>query len=105
MVTISEASREAWNRFLSARDEKTKWNELCDLMNLLEIASSILNEKSFAGVSKNLLRDYLNEVLSLLFENDYATKSINKMFSSPSTFENIHKFNDARLCKSSRQNR
>lgn len=96
LVTISEASREAWQRFLTAPTDDTKWNELCELMNLLEIASAILNEKSFVGVSKRLLKDYLNEVLSLLINDAYASKAVDKMFSSETTFEHIRKFYNSR---------
>jgi len=96
MVMISEASREAWKRFLSAQNEETRSYELAELMNLLEIACAILNEKSFAGVSKKLLNDYLNEVVSLLCNDVGASKAIEGLFSSPTTFEHIRKFYNAR---------
>jgi hypothetical protein len=96
LVTLFEASRQAWQRFLSAETEDIKWYELAELMNLLEIASAILNEKSFAGASKDLLRDYLNEVVSLLRNDQYASSAIERMFSAPTTFEHIRKFYNAK---------
>ena len=93
LVTLIEASRQAWQRFLSAETDEIKWYELADLMNLLELASAILNEKSFAGVSKDLLSDYLNEAVFLLRNNQYAETAIERMFSTPTTFEHIHKHN------------
>lgn len=92
LVTLYEASRQAFQRFLSAKTEGDKRYELCELMNLLEIAAAILNERSFAGVSKEIQREYLNEVLELLIGNDYARETIDDMLSSPSTFAHIRKF-------------
>lgn len=96
LVTLSEASRQAWQRFLSAPNEDTKWYELAELVNLLEISSAILNEKSFAGVSKDLLKDYLSEAVSLLINDPYASKAVDKMWSAPTTFEHIRKFYNAK---------
>jgi hypothetical protein len=63
LVTLYEASRQAFGRFLAAKTEDAKRYELCELMNFLEIAAAILNERSFAGVSKEIQKEYLNEVL------------------------------------------
>jgi hypothetical protein len=96
MVTISEASREAWKRFLSAKDDRSRSYELAELLNLLEIACSILNEKSFAGASKRLLKDYLNEAVTILRDDPNASNAIEELFSSPSTFKEIQKFYKAK---------
>lgn len=92
LVTLYEASRQAFQRFLSADTENAKRYELCELMNLLEIAAAILNERSFAGVSKEIQREYLNEVLELLIGDQYARDTIDNMLSAPSTFAHIRKF-------------
>ena len=92
LVTLYEASRQGFKRFLSAKTEDDKRYELCELINLLEIAAAILNERSFVGVSKGIQRDYLNEVLELLIDDEYARETIDKMLSAPSTFAHIRTF-------------
>jgi len=92
LVTLYEASRQAFQRFLSEKTEDAKRYELCELMNLLEIAAAILNERSFAGVSKEIQREYLNEVLELLIGDKYARETIDNMLSAPTTFAHIRKF-------------
>lgn len=96
LVTLYEASRQAFQRFLSAKTEDAKRYELCELMNLLEIAAAILNERSFAGVSKGIQREYLNEVLELLIGDNYARETIDNMLSAPSTFAHIRTFYSAK---------
>lgn len=95
LVMLSEAARAAWQRFLSA-SETQKSFELAELMNLVEVGCAILNEGSLAGVSKQLLRDYLKEVIGLISKDAYATAEIEKMFSSATTFEHIRKFYKAK---------
>lgn len=92
LVTLYEASRQGFKRFLSAKNDDEKRYELCELANLLEIAAAILNERSFAGVSKKIQREYLNEVLDLLIEDKYARETIEGMLSATSTYEHIRKF-------------
>lgn len=96
LVTLYEASRQAFQRFLSAETENRKRYELCELMNLLEIAAAILNERSFVGVSREIQREYLNEVLELLIDDKYARETIDNMLSAPSTFAHIRKFYKAK---------
>jgi len=96
LVTLYEASRQAFQRYLSEKAEDAKRYELCELMNLLEIAAAILNERSFAGVSKEIQREYLNEVLELLIGDKYARETIDNMLSAPTTFEHIRKFYSAK---------
>ncbi len=92
MVTLNESSREAWKRFLSASSEDDRSYELAELLNTLEIASSILNEGSCAGVSKKLLEDYLKEAISALGEDSESSRMIPSLFSSDKSFEHIQKY-------------
>lgn len=81
MVTLNEASREAWHRFLFATTEDDRSYQLAELLNTLEIACSILNEGSFAGVSKGLLNHYLKEAITALKEDSISSKLVEKLFS------------------------
>jgi hypothetical protein len=92
MVTLNEAFRQAWPRFLNATSEEEKRYELAELVNLFEIACGIQNENTFTGISNRLLKAYLEEVLKLLVGSQYASEQITTLMSQPDTFQNIRKF-------------
>jgi len=92
LISLSESCRAAWNRFLSAPNNDDRAYELAELMNTLEIAAAIVNEDSLAGVSKTLLRAYLEQVITLLKNNAFASEQIEHMLSEPKTFESIQRF-------------
>jgi hypothetical protein len=97
MLAISEAAREAWKRFRSATDNDTRSYELAELMNLLEVACAMVNERSIAGASKGLLQELLLQELDLIDSDDNAKQEIAKLLSAPHTFEHIRKFKEMRL--------
>jgi hypothetical protein len=92
MVTLNEAAREGWHQFLFASSDVDRSYPLAELLNTLEIACSILNEGSFAGVSKELLDQYLKEAISALKEDSESSRMIEDMFSDEKTFEHIQTY-------------
>lgn len=92
LVALSEAFRQAWNRFLAAKDDDGRYNELCDLMNLIEIGCGIRVEGSMSGMSRNMMTIYLNDVLGLLIQNEFTKSKVATMIHSRTTFENVRKF-------------
>jgi hypothetical protein len=96
LVTLYEAIRQAWQRFEGAAQEDERWYELCELINLFEITAAILNEKSFAGHSKSLMKDLLEEALGKITGDAWAQPKIQEMLTSDTTFEHIGKFYKAK---------
>lgn len=92
MLTLSEAAREAWKRFLSSKDEDERSHELAELMNLLEVACGMLNEGSIVGISNELLRELLKQELDLIDGDEFSKREIAKLLSAPHTFAEIRKF-------------
>jgi hypothetical protein len=92
LVTLNEAFRQGWHRFLTTSNPDMKLYELSELMNLIEIACGILIEKSLSGMSMQIMMDYLNDILKLLVKSEYATGEISKMLDEPGTFANIKQF-------------
>jgi len=92
MVTLNEAFRQAWPRFLYAKDETEHQYEFSELMNLLEIGCAIYLEGSISGVSRELIEEYLGNTLSLLESNKDARSRIELMRHSPTTFKYIRRF-------------
>jgi hypothetical protein len=92
MVTLNESAREAWHQFIFANSDRDRSYPLAELLNTLEIACSILNEGSCAGVSKELLGQYLKEAISALKEDSDSSRMIEELFSDEKTFEHIQKY-------------
>jgi hypothetical protein len=49
-------------------------------------------EGSLSGMSKKMMTIYLNDVLALLIENEYAKLHVPKMIHAPTTFANMKAF-------------
>jgi hypothetical protein len=94
LVTITEAAREAWKRFLNAENDNDRGYELAELMNILEVGCAMVNERSLAGVSKDLLKELFKQELAHIDGNEYARGQIKTMMSEPHTFEQISRFKE-----------
>jgi hypothetical protein len=94
LITLNEGFRQAWQRFIDAKDDSDKQFQLSELMNLVELACAIHSERSLVGVSRELVQDYLQSSLSLLGGNDEIKNRIPKMFQSPETFKYVRRFLD-----------
>lgn len=81
----------AWQRF-GAADENKRFFEFTELMNLLEAACCFYNRNVIRGVTKEMVGEYLKEVLPAIFEDAYAKATIPSSFSGPSTFFEIRQF-------------
>jgi hypothetical protein len=63
-----------------------------DVMNLLESACAIFDEKLFVGKVGRLLEDYLCHVFILIQQSDDARTRIERLMMTERTFEHIVKF-------------
>jgi hypothetical protein len=93
MVTLNVAFRDAWERFLEATPHGREFH-FAELMNLFEIACAVYQDNSLAGVSGDLMKNYLEGILSVLIKTPYADEQIPKLLQGPTTFLHIKKFLD-----------
>jgi hypothetical protein len=91
LVTINEAFRDGWQRFLTA-DESRQEYEFSELLNTIEISCAIYLEKSLTGNSRKILAEYLENIILLLEQNAKSRERIQKAIHSPSTFTFIAQF-------------
>ena len=56
LVAVYDGFREAWQRFLGAKDNSEGPYQLSELMNLAELTCAIHSERSFVGISRELMR-------------------------------------------------
>lgn len=87
-IALNESLRQAWLHF-SHTDEAGKQYAFADVLNLLESACVIFDEKIFVGKVETLLEDYLCHVFILIQESDDARGRIEQMMLTDKTFEHI----------------
>lgn len=91
IIALSEAFRQAWDRYFNAKPEQKSY-ELAELMNLLEIACAVHLEWSLSGNARKLVFDYLRRVLSELIKHEEISAEIGKLLQDKETFFFIKKF-------------
>jgi hypothetical protein len=91
LIALNESFRQAWLQFSQA-SEDWRQHTFSDIMNLLESACAIDEDKLFVGKGGKLLEDYLCHVLILIQQSDDARQRIERMMLTPLTFKHILKF-------------
>lgn len=99
LVSLHEAIRQAWERFLSPPPPSDKNYQFAELANLLEISCALCTKRIFSGVAKKLLTTYLIEVFSLFNSNEYCKERLVLLQKKETTFINILAFLKKHHCK------
>jgi hypothetical protein len=89
-IALNESFRQAWLHF--SNDQDRKQYAFADVMNLLESACAIFDEKLFVGKTRRLLEDYLCHIFILIQQSDDAKARIERLMMTERTFEHIVKF-------------
>ena len=94
LVTLNDSFRQAWLRFLTAKDDASRQYEFAELLNVMEIACAIYLEKSLAGKSRKLAEEYISHILKLLENDPEKRERLVCLINAPTTFEHIRKFRE-----------
>jgi hypothetical protein len=62
------------------------------LMNVLEMSAAIQIEGTFSGVSRVLMRDYLQRILEDLLIDDYTSNNVSRLLQDQQTYIYIRRF-------------
>lgn len=100
LVTLNEGFRQAWQRFLEAKNEQVAQYEFSELLNLFELACAIQSEHSLVGVSRELAEAYIKDSWELLSNSEDAKKRIRVTLTTPKTFNYIRQFLGKKYCSS-----
>jgi hypothetical protein len=92
LLAISEAFRQAWERFLGESVPERRNAHFHDLMNLFEIGCAIHQDQSVHGASKKILEQYMCDTLTLIARNEGARATITQMRNTPDVFEFLKRF-------------
>jgi hypothetical protein len=86
LIALNEGFRQGWERFLTASNEPARQHQFAELLNALEIACALSIRRVFVGVARELLAEYLADVMRLLDTNDDAKQRIEALVHSETTF-------------------
>jgi hypothetical protein len=92
LINLNESFRQAWLQFSNAQSDDAKQHSFADVMNLLETACAIFEDKLFVGRSGRLLEDYLCHIFGLIEHSPDGKKRIETMMMTEKTFEHILRF-------------
>jgi hypothetical protein len=91
VIALNESFRQAWLHYSQVSDEGRQ-HAFADIMNLLEIACAIEEDKLLVAKGGKLLEDYLCHVLILIQQSEDARQRIERMFVTDRTFDHIINF-------------
>jgi len=92
LIALNEAFRQAWLQFTKADAEDAKQHAFADLMNQLELACAIFDDRLFVGSAADLLENYLRAVFRLIEQSEDARRRIQAMITTGTTFQHIVRF-------------
>ncbi len=99
-ILLVERLSKAWRAYGDARTpaltdpaarQKEEF-EFLELMNILEMACHLSNNKVLGPTTREMLRDHLKEVLPKIFDNSATKQMIGRASSGPDTFFHIRRF-------------
>ncbi len=91
-LQLTERYANAWRKFRDSEEGPSKDFELVELLNLIEGTCHLYNEKAIHGATRDMISDYLKEVLPTIFSNQHASALIAKSVSGPDTYLHIRRF-------------
>lgn len=92
LVSLYEALRAAWGRYLAAKKPQEAAFEFAELVNLLELACAIHQDNAVHGAAREMLEEYLLDVLPIFRDDPSARERIASMRDRPNTFKYLKRF-------------
>ena len=90
-LQLTERYSDAWRKFRCATD-KNKDFEFGELLNLIEGTCHLYKSGAIQGATREMIRDYLRDVLTRLLQNDYAKERIAQGKMVPDTYSHMYQF-------------
>lgn len=92
LVSLYEALRAAWGRYLKAEKPDQTEFEFAELVNLLELACAAYLDGGVHGAAREMLKEYLLEVLEILRDDEGARGRITRLMGRPNTYKYLKGF-------------
>jgi len=91
-LQLTERYANAWRKFRDAADEANKDFEFSEVLNLIQGTCHLYYARAIHGATRDMICDYLKEVLRDLFQHDYARGRFKESLSGPDTYFHIRRF-------------
>jgi hypothetical protein len=91
LVTLNDGFRQLWRSYFDAPADRRD-QEFFELLNLLEIACGIHCHKGMVGITRELSRGYLEQIVRLVEHNDEARDRFERAVVATTTFKYIARF-------------
>ena len=88
-LTVSESFRSAWMEFRKANNPADRDFHFGELANLIERACALHNEGLLYGLTMELLRAYLDELIEMIEGDPETLARLDNLIVSDKTFEQI----------------
>jgi hypothetical protein len=90
-LSLKERFATLFRKLNSSIDEEQKF-DFVELMNLFEATCHLYNGKVICGTTRQMVREYLVEMLPVIFTDEAIQERVKECFSGPDTFFNIRRF-------------
>lgn len=92
LVSLYEAMRAAWGRYFQAEKPEQINFEFAELINLIELACAVYLDAAVHGAMREMLEEYLIEVLDLLRADGEARNRMVDLMERPNTYKYLKRF-------------
>lgn len=89
LVSLSLGFRTCWKDFLESGCQEF---EFAELFNLIEVASAAYLDRGIHGKSREILEDYLVEILRIIAQHPDARRQIIALRDEPKVFKYVKQF-------------
>ncbi len=79
-------------RYLQAESSERRAFEFAELANLLELACAVYLDAGVHGAAREMLGEYLNEVLEILGSDHGMRKQLSELKERPTTYKYLKRF-------------
>jgi len=91
-LTFMEKLNSAWKAFGTATNDDDRYVEFTNLVNLFEASCHLFNKKVIIGTTREMIRDYLKDMLPVVFADEMSRAMIVRARTHADTYGNIRIF-------------
>lgn len=98
-LMLTERFSDAWRKFRAAEPGDDRDYEFTEILNLIEGVCLLHNRGALHKSTREIMGDYLKEVIEHFHKNDYARERVKKTMSSETTYAEMRSFAEKRGIK------
>ena len=91
-LRLTERYSDAWRKFRCATTPENRDYEFGEILNLIEGTCHLYKSGAIRGATREMIRNYLRDVLAQLLQNNYAQEKITQGTMNADTYSHIYQF-------------